>query len=127
MSDTRPVNLDLMTVRLPISAYASILHRVSAVIVWVGLAVLLALASFALASEASYIELSELLQTNFLLQFVVWGFLTALGYYCVATSKHIIQDLGFFEDKAGGKFISTLVLVLGAVIALLAGVYVWVL
>jgi succinate dehydrogenase / fumarate reductase cytochrome b subunit len=43
----------------------------------------------------------------------------------MGTVKHIIQDFGFFEDKAGGKFISTLALVLGVVLAALAGVLVW--
>lgn len=125
MSDTRPVNLDLTTVSMPVTAYASILHRICAVIIWFGLAVLLAIASFALGSEESYKGLVDLLQANFLVQFVVWGFLSALGYYCVGTIKHIIQDFGFFEDKAGGKMISTVALVLGVVLCVLAGGVVW--
>lgn len=126
MSDTRPVNLDLTSVRMPISAYASILHRVCAVIIWVGLAALLAIASYALGSKESYLEISQLLSSNFLVQFVVWGFLSALGYYCMGTIKHIIQDFGFFEDQAGGKVISTLAIALGVLLALAAGVLVWV-
>jgi succinate dehydrogenase / fumarate reductase cytochrome b subunit len=125
MSDTRPVNLELTTVRLPITAYASILHRVCAVIVWVGLAALLAIVSMSLNSRESFLNVLDLLGTNFLVQFVCWGFLSALGYYCMGTVKHIIQDFGFFEDKAGGKFISTLALVLGVILAALAGVLVW--
>lgn len=125
MSDSRPVNLDLTTVRMPISAYASILHRVCAVISWLGLGLLLAIVSCSVDSAESFADTAALLHTNFLAQFFVWGFLSAFGYYCVGSVKHIIQDFGFFEDIAGGKFISTLALVLGVVLAVLAGVLVW--
>ena len=125
MSDARPVNLDLTTVRMPISAYASILHRVCAVIIWVGLGLLLAFASAALGSKESFAELAAMLGGNFIAQFFTWGFLTALGYYCMGTIKHIIQDFGFFEDKAGGKFISTLAIVLGVALSVVTGVFVW--
>ncbi|BFM07750.1 succinate dehydrogenase, cytochrome b556 subunit [Halioxenophilus aromaticivorans] len=125
MSDTRPVNLDIATVRLPISAYASILHRICAVIIWVGFTALLVIASSALKSEASFDDLAVTLQSNFLVQFLVWGFLSALGYYCMGTIKHIIQDFGHFEDKKGGQMISTAAIAGGVVLCLLAGVLVW--
>ncbi|RFQ09412.1 succinate dehydrogenase, cytochrome b556 subunit, partial [Pseudomonas sp. ATCC 13867] len=39
MNSKRPVNLDLRTIQLPITAYTSILHRISGVILFVGIAV----------------------------------------------------------------------------------------
>ena len=125
MNNTRPVNLDLTKVSFPITAIASILHRVCAVITWVGLGYLLILLSYALSSAEQFAAMTELLQTHFLLQFVTWGFLTAFGYYCMGTVKHIIQDFGFFEDFAGGQFISWAAIILGVVLGLLAGVLVW--
>lgn len=125
MNDTRPVNLDLMSIKLPLSALASILHRVSAVIIWVGFAVLLAVLCYATRSEESFQELAALLSGNFIVQFVVWGFLSALGYYCVATLKHLVQDFGFFEDKQSGQVISGVTLGLGALMVILAGILVW--
>ncbi|HEY1026500.1 MAG TPA: succinate dehydrogenase, cytochrome b556 subunit, partial [Pseudomonas sp.] len=38
MNSQRPVNLDLRTIKLPITAYTSILHRISGVILFVGIA-----------------------------------------------------------------------------------------
>ncbi|MBX2808196.1 MAG: succinate dehydrogenase, cytochrome b556 subunit [Cellvibrionaceae bacterium] len=125
MNDIRPVNLDLTTVKFPITAIASILHRICAVISWVGLGLLLAALCMALASQASYDKLAGLLQASFLAQFFTWGFLTAFGYYCLATAKHIIQDLGFFEDFASGRFISWLVIVVGVALSVLIGVWLW--
>ena len=40
----RPVNLDLQTIRFPVTAIASILHRVSGVITFVAVGILTALA-----------------------------------------------------------------------------------
>ena len=125
MTTKRPMNLDLTTVRFPITAIASILHRVCAVITWVGLGYLLILLSSALSSKEQFEMVSDSLQNNFLLQFITWGFLTAFGYYCMGTIKHIIQDFGFFEDFAGGQLISWTAIVLGILISLLAGVYLW--
>lgn len=125
MNDKRPVNLDLSTVSFPITAIASILHRITAVVTWVGLGFLLVLLSYALGSEQEYTSMSQSMQSNFLLQFVAWGFLTAFAYYCLASAKHIIQDFGFFEDFEGGSRLSWGVIIVGVVLGLLAGVFVW--
>lgn len=125
MNKKRPVNLNLATVSFPITAIASILHRICAVITWVGLAYLLTLLYHATASQEQFENVAELLKTNFLLQFVSWGFLTAFAYYCMGTIKHIIQDFGFFEDLPGGKFISWTAIILSIVLSLLAGVLIW--
>lgn len=125
MNKERPVNLDLATVKFPITAIASILHRICAVITWVGLGYLLFLLSQALGSEAQFNAIAESLQTNFFLQFISWGFLAAFSYYCMGTIKHIIQDLGFFEDLAGGQFISWTAIAAGIILAILAGVFIW--
>jgi succinate dehydrogenase / fumarate reductase cytochrome b subunit len=125
MSDNRPVNLDLGTVSFPITAIASILHRVCAVISWVGLGFLLVALCYTLSSAEDYSVLANALQNNFLAQFVAWGLLSAFAYYCAGTIKHLIQDFGFFEDFPGGKLISWAAIVVGVVLSMLAGVLVW--
>lgn len=125
MNNQRPVNLDLGTVSFPVTAIASILHRVCAVISWVGLGFLLVLLCYALSSAEEYNALANTFKANVLLQFISWGFLSAFGYYCMGTAKHVIQDFGFFEDFAGGKLISWSAIVAGVVLAILAGVLVW--
>jgi len=125
MSDSRPVNLDLTSISLPLSAYASILHRVSAVIIWVGFAALLAIVGCATQSEESFNDVVALLSGNFLVKFCIWGFLTALGYYCAATVKHLVQDFGYCEELESGKVISGVAIGAGVVLAVLAGVVVW--
>ena len=86
MSDNRPVNLDLGTVSFPITAIASILHRICAVISWVGLGFLLCALCYVMAGKDNYMTLVSLLETHFLVQFVAWGLLTAFAYYCLGIS-----------------------------------------
>ena len=103
MDKKRPVNLDLGTIALPITSYVSILHRVSGVIMFFAVAVLLWLLESSLASEASFNELSDLFN-NPLCQVIVWGTLAALGYHSVAGMRHMIMDFGVGEDSfASGR------------------------
>ncbi len=126
MNNERPINLDIATISLPITAIASILHRICAVITWVGLGFYLVVLSQALSSAEGYMGIEAALNDNFLMKFFAWGFLSAFGYYCVASLKHIIQDFGYFEDFEGGKMISWASIGIGVILCLLAGVAVWV-
>lgn len=125
MNNARPVNLDLTSVSWPVTAIASILHRICAVIVWVGFGFLLAAAVVATQSAEGFQSVANLLATNFLAQFVAWGLMTATGYYCMGTIKHIIQDMGHFESFEGGKVISWTAITLGILISIASGVLVW--
>ncbi|UTW45782.1 succinate dehydrogenase, cytochrome b556 subunit [bacterium SCSIO 12696] len=125
MNNSRPVNLDLGTVAFPITAIASILHRVCAVISWVGIGFLLMALALALGSPESYDALVSVLRENLLAQIVAWGLLTAFGYYCMGTIKHIVQDFGLCEDFQGGKTISWIAILGGIIISIAAGVMIW--
>ncbi|WCN07613.1 succinate dehydrogenase, cytochrome b556 subunit [Marinomonas mediterranea] len=125
MSKARPVNLDIKTIRLPVTAIASILHRISAVILWVGFGVFLVTAYFSLNSKDGFGYVSSLLADYFVIQFVIWGMLTALGYYMVATLKHLVQDMGYFEELESGKMIANVAIAIGILLSLCTGVWVW--
>ncbi|MDP1756070.1 MAG: succinate dehydrogenase, cytochrome b556 subunit, partial [Pseudohongiella sp.] len=56
MKDNRPINLDFKTLRLPLPAITSILHRISGVIIFGGVFVLLWLLSSSLKSEAGFLD-----------------------------------------------------------------------
>lgn len=98
MDNKRPVNLDLGTIRLPITSYVSILHRVSGVILFFAVAIFLWMLESSLASEQSFTDLGTLL-SNPVCQFVIWGSLAALAYHAVAGIRHLIMDFGVGEDS----------------------------
>ena len=124
MKSQRPVNLDLRTIKLPITAYTSILHRVSGVILFVGLAVLLYALDKSLASEEGF-EQVKACMTSPLAKLVIWGLLSALLYHLVAGVRHLIMDMGIGETLEGGKLGSQIVLAVSAVVIVLAGVWIW--
>lgn len=125
MDKKRPVNLDLGTIALPITSYVSILHRVSGVIMFFAVAVLLWLLESSLASEASFNELSDLFN-NPLGQIIVWGTLAALAYHSVAGMRHMIMDFGVGEDSFyAGRLSAWAALALAALVIALITLWVF--
>jgi succinate dehydrogenase / fumarate reductase cytochrome b subunit len=125
VKDNRPVNLDINTIRLPITAYVSILHRISGVAIFFGVAILLCLLESSLESAESFAETKELLSANFLVKGLVWLVLCGFIYHSVAGVKHLIMDLGIGESLEGGKRGASIVLVASIVLMVLAGVWIW--
>ncbi|WP_018274790.1 succinate dehydrogenase, cytochrome b556 subunit [Teredinibacter turnerae] len=124
MKTNRPVNLDISTIKLPVTAYVSILHRVSGVVLLAGVLVLLYMLDMSLTSEQSFDELKELLASP-LAKIVLWGVLSALAYHFVAGVRHLIMDAGVGESLEGGKRGAKVALVLAIVLIIAAGVWVW--
>jgi succinate dehydrogenase / fumarate reductase cytochrome b subunit len=124
VNSQRPVNLDLRTIKLPVTAYTSILHRISGVILFLGIAVLLFALDKSLASEEGFEQVKACLASP-LAKLVIWGLLSALLYHLVAGVRHLIMDLGIGETLEGGKLGSKIVLVVSALLIVLAGVWVW--
>lgn len=125
MKSNRPVNLDLSTIKFPITAIASITHRVSGVILLVGLIFLLCALDLSLSSAEGFASVQTALTENFLAKFVLWGLLTALAYHCLAGVKHLIMDFDIGVNLQTGPLMSWAVIVLTLVCAILAGVWVW--
>ena len=121
---SRPVNLDLQTIRFPITAIASILHRVSGVMTFVAVGILLWLLSISLSSPAGYSEAADIVD-SFFAKFILWGILTALAYHIAAGIRHLMMDLGHFEELESGAMSAKVTFVATGVLSLLAGIMVW--
>lgn len=125
MKDKRPKNMDMTTMKLPIMGVASILHRVSAVIIWVSLAYFLPILYISLKSAQGFATIETMLIESFIAQFVTWGFMTAAGYYIFGGLKHVIQEFGYFETLQDGKLISQIAIGLGVVLSVVFGIRIW--
>lgn len=124
VNKNRPVNLDLSTIKLPITAYVSILHRISGVVMLVGILILLWMLDLSLASAEGFAFLQEVLESS-IAKLILWGVLSALAYHFAAGIKHLIMDLGVGETLEGGKLGAKIALACAAVLIILAGVWVW--
>nr|WP_236886843.1 succinate dehydrogenase cytochrome b556 subunit [Dickeya chrysanthemi] len=121
----RPVNLDLQTIRFPVTAIASILHRVSGVITFVAVGILLWLLGLSLSSQEGFAQAAAIM-SGFIVKFIVWGILTALAYHIVGGLRHLLMDFGYIEENfEAGSRSAKISFIITVVLSLLAGVLVW--
>lgn len=124
MKKQRPVNLDLRTISMPIAAIASILHRISGVIMLFAVGILLWLLAESLSSEQGFQNAQEIV-SGFFGAFILWGILTALAYHIVGGIRHLLMDMGYFEELESGALSAKVSFVATAVLSILAGIMVW--
>ncbi len=127
MKSNRPVNLSLATVlavnlKSPV-AIASILHRVSGVVVFLLIPVLLYVLQQSLASPESFAELKASFLGTLVGGGLVFIALAGLLFHFIVGAKHLVQDFGIGETLQGGRLFATVALVLAAVSILCA--FVW--
>lgn len=125
MNKKRPVNLDIGTIQLPITAYVSILHRVSGVVLFGVVGLFLWILDSSLSSEESFNSIKEFMNT-FTVQIIIWLSLAALIYHLVAGLRHLVMDYGYGETLSGGILGAKLVLTFSAVLMLMAGFWLWI-
>ena len=122
--DNRPVNLDLDITSLPITALASITHRVAGVALFIATALLLWALDVSLSSEEGFETLKGLILSP-IGRFVAWGLLAAVAYHFVAGLKHLLLDLEIADTAEGGFVASIIVLLCSGVLLALAGLWIF--
>lgn len=125
MNKKRPVNLDLRTIKQPLPAITSILHRATGVVLFFGTLFMTYALGLSLESEAGFNEAITMLEEGFFARLITWGLVSALLYHLLAGVKHLIMDAGHFEELESGTMAAKATLIAGAVAILLAGVWVW--
>ena len=106
--------------RLPITAWASITHRATGVILFVGMGSS-ALAAGRQPRRPRRIRFVQESLGGFVAKLVIWGLVTALMYHSLAGVKHLIMDFGVGETMEGGILGARIVIALSVVLSLLDG------
>ena len=123
MKSNRPINLPLSQVisvnRSPI-AIASILHRISGIVLFLLIPVILWLLQNSLASPESF----ETVFDNVFIRFLAWIFVAAIAYHFVMGVKHLFADNGQNEELQSARMASVVSLVIAAI--LIVASFVWV-
>jgi succinate dehydrogenase / fumarate reductase cytochrome b subunit len=120
----RPVNLDLSTIKLPITGFVSFFHRVTGILLFAGVAVLLWMLDSSLDSQESFAAVRDA-AANPIFKFVLWSVLSALAYHAVMGTRHLIMDCGVGESLKGGQLGAKIALVIAVVLIALIGAWVW--
>ena len=122
--DNRPVNLELSTIKFPITALASISHRVTGVLLFVSSVLLVWALDASLASEESFNQLGQLLSSTSA-KAALWVFLVIFSYHALAGIRHLIMDLGVGEDFKGGALGARILFGAAAFAAIAWGIVLW--
>ncbi len=120
----RPVNLNLMTIRQPVTAVVSILHRLSGVILFLCIPLLLWLFSASLNSPDSYAYVHGWL-SKIAVKLMIWIVLSSLIYHIFAGIRHFVMDFGWGESLNSGKMGAWLVMMLSLLFAVFLGIWLW--
>ena len=124
MKDNRPTNINILTIKFPLPAISSILHRISGAFIFVGIAFLLYILELSLRSESGFALVLELLD-HFLVKLFAWAILAGLLFHLIAGFKHLLMDLGIGESFEAGLLGARLVFAVSIIAAAVAGVWIW--
>ena len=120
----RPVYLSLTQFAFPVTAIASIAHRITGMWLFLGIGYLLWLLSLALESEAGFARAVHILEAPFA-RLVLWGVLAGLIYHILAGVKHMFMDFHIGDSFEAASVASYAVFGLTVVLSLLAGAWLW--
>lgn len=124
MNKKRPVNLDLGTLKFPVMAIASILHRVSGMVLFLLLPLMLYFLQLSLVSPQSFADL-QILLANPLIKIVLWGFGSALIYHLLAGIRHLLMDLGLGEHLPAGRTSAAVMIGCSVILIIFLGFWIW--
>ena len=77
-----------------------------------------------LSSPEGFEQVKLVLQ-SFIAKFIAWGTITVLLYHMLGGIRHLIMDMGHWEELKSGKTSAVVTIVLWIVLAVLAGVWLW--
>ncbi len=127
MNTTRPTNIslnDLRTIKFPITAITSLLHRITGVVLFLAIPIMLWLLSQTLSENVDYGKFVEQLQTPSA-KIINWVIISSLSYHVIAGIRHLFMDLGYGETLEVAKLTSALTLVAAIIVAATWGAWLW--
>ncbi len=120
----RPVNLNLMTMRFPLTAIVSILHRISGFLIFLFIPFVLWIFSRSLNSPESFFNVQSDFQMSWV-KVLLWLFLSGFTYHLIAGIRHLIMVAGIGESLKGGRWGARITLCLAIGMAIIFGVWLW--
>lgn len=124
IAKARPKNLNLTTIRLPLPALVSILHRASGFLLFLALPLLLWALQQSLQSSAGFQRVLEL-AAHPLSKLVLLGLTWAFLHHFLAGLRHLAMDVRWGIELAQARFTGKLVLVGGLLLTIWLGVKLW--
>ncbi len=120
----RPKNLNLFTIRLPINAVVSILHRASGVGLFLSIPLILLAIQFLVHSEESYLALTYWLDSWFV-KLILIGLAWAFFHHFFAGIRHLLQDIHWMTSLNNARLSSKILLWLVSITTVVFAWFIW--
>ena len=124
MQRNRPINLNLISIRLPINALVSILHRISGTILFLILPFLIFSLQLSLKTLDGYKQLADLTSSHFIkliLIVLAWSFF----HHFFAGIRHLAMDIHWMTSLQKARLSGRVVLLLGAIAVVIFTIIIW--
>jgi len=120
----RPKNLNLMTIRLPINALVSILHRATGCALFLSLPFILLTLQWSLTSPMHFQAVLAILNWP-ILKVILLGLVWALSHHFYAGLRHLAMDVHWMTSLMKARYTSKIVLALGLITTVIVAMLLW--
>ncbi len=112
----KPKFLNLFQIKFPMTAWVSIAHRVSGILIFLLIGLMIFTLQQSLKSEMHFLKVYSFFKSSWfnLMWFVL---LASLIYHSFAGIRHMIMDFGYGESYKAGR-LSALIVILSSIIAI---------
>ncbi len=124
MNKHRPKHLALHLIKLPLPGFVSILHRISGLLLFIALPLLLLMLQYSLRSIETYTQLLAVL-AHPLVKLMLLGLLWASLHHFCAGLRYLAIDLDYGVKLAQARASSKMVLAVSLVLTALLGAKLW--
>ena len=124
MNKQRPIHLALHRIKLPPSGIVSILHRISGLILFFALPLLLLMLQYSLRSIETHTQLMTVL-AHPIIKLMLIGLLWAFLHHFFAGLRYLAIDVHFLSSLAQSRASSKLVLFVSLILTILIGAQLW--
>jgi len=120
----RPKNLNLLTIRLPVPALVSIMHRVSGAFLFMLLPFLLWVLHLSLSSAESY-QTAQLVLSHPIAKLICLAVTWAYLHHACAGIRHLALDAHYGLRLNYARATSRAVLIISGLLTLRMGIWLW--
>jgi succinate dehydrogenase / fumarate reductase cytochrome b subunit len=124
MNKQRPKHLALHKIKLPLPGIVSILHRISGLLLFFSMPLLLLMLQDSLTSIETYTQLMAVLANPFL-KLMMLGLLWAFLHHFCAGLRYLAVDFHLVRDLAQARNSSKVVMVVSLALTIFIGVKLW--
>lgn len=113
------MHLNLFLIDFPITAITSIIHRITGIVLFLALPFFLYFFYLSIESNSSFVIAKSMFDKIYI-KFIFYLFIFSFVYHSITGLKHIIMDIGFFEEKKSSRNISVASLIVILVLIFLS-------